>query len=193
VVSVLKTKEEIRKEMLEMRNTITKDYVFTNSKKILEQLLTVEEFVNSNCVSIYLSFGNEVDTFLIVEWLKQNNKRIVVPYTEKNEIKLTPVYVNDMDEDLTESLFGYPEPIIERVKFARLDEIDFVIVPGVAFDDSKSRIGYGKGYYDQYLSRFNPDVRFAGLAYDFQLLDLIPNEQHDIKMDIIISEKRLIR
>lgn len=186
-------KEDVRKEMLAMRNAVTKDSVFINSKKILEQLLTVEEFVKSNCVSMYLSFGNEVDTFLIVEWLRQNHKRVVVPYTESNEIKLTPVYINDIDEDLTMSSFGYPEPIIERVKIAQLDEIDFVIVPGLAFDDSKNRIGYGKGYYDQYLSKFKPEVRFAGLAYDFQILRSIPTEHHDIRMDMIISEKRVIR
>lgn len=188
----MKRKEDIRKEMLKTRNNITKDCVFINSKKILEQLLTVEEFVKSKCVSIYLSFGNEVDTFLIVEWLKQNNKSVVVPYTEKKEINLTPVYIEDIDEDTTLSPFGYPEPIIERVKKAKLDEVDFVIVPGVAFDDSKNRIGYGKGYYDQYLSGFNSEIKFAGLAYDFQLLDSIPTEQHDIRMDMIITEKRVI-
>ncbi|MDP3387385.1 MAG: 5-formyltetrahydrofolate cyclo-ligase [Eubacteriales bacterium] len=189
----MKSKKDIRKEMLKLRNDMTKDTVFIYSKTILEQLLTVEEFLKSNCVSIYLSFGNEVDTFLIVEWLKQNNKRVVVPYTEKNEIKLTPVYIKDMDEDLTVSSFGYPEPIIERVKKAKFEEIDFVIVPGVSFDYLKNRIGYGKGYYDQYLSRFNPEVRFAGLAYDFQLLDLIPAEDHDIGMNMVITEKKIIR
>lgn len=189
----MKRKEDIRNEMLKTRNNITKDNVFINSKKILEQLLTVDEFVKSNCVSIYLSFGNEVDTFLIVEWLKQNNKSVVVPYTEKNEINLTPVYIEDIDEDTTLSSFGYPEPIIERVRKAKLDEVDFVIVPGVAFDDSKNRIGYGKGYYDQYLSGFNSEVKFAGLAHDFQLLDSIPTEQHDIRMNMIITEKRVIK
>lgn len=189
----MKRKEDIRKEMLKTRNNITRDCVFIKSNKILEQLLTVEEFVKSKCVSIYLSFGNEVDTFLIVEWLKQNNKSVVVPYTEKKEINLTPVYIEDIDEDTTLSPFGYPEPIIERVKKAKLEEVDFVIVPGVAFDDSKNRIGYGKGYYDQYLSGFNPEIKFAGLAYDFQLLDSIPTEQHDIRMDMIITEKRVIR
>jgi 5-formyltetrahydrofolate cyclo-ligase len=192
-VNGLKRKEDIRKEMLKTRNSITKDSVFINSKKILEQLLTVEEFVKSKCVSIYLSFGNEVDTFLIVEWLKQNNKSVVVPYTEKNEISLTPVYIEDIDEDTVVSPFGYPEPIIGRVKKAKLEDVDFVIVPGLAFDDCKNRIGYGKGYYDQYLSGFNPEIKFAGLAYDFQLLDSIPTEQHDIRLDMIITEKRVIR
>ncbi|HAE43705.1 MAG TPA: 5-formyltetrahydrofolate cyclo-ligase [Clostridiales bacterium] len=189
----MKTKDVIRNEMIKTRNTISKDDIFINSYKILDHLLTIDEFKNSNCVSTYLSFGNEVDTFMIVEWLVKNNKKVVVPYTEKREIKLTPVYIKDIREELTVSAFGYPEPIIERVKKARFEEIDFVIVPGVGFDIMKNRIGYGKGYYDKYLSGFDPQIKFAGLAHDFQILDSIPTEPHDIGMDLVITEKRIIR
>jgi 5-formyltetrahydrofolate cyclo-ligase len=74
-----------------------------------------------------------------------------------------------------------------------LDEADVVVLPGIAFDLKGHRIGYGKGYYDKTLHRLEGQGRLVGLCYDFQLVEMITGEPHDVKMDLIISEKRIVR
>ncbi len=73
-----------------------------------------------------------------------------------------------------------------------MDKIDLVIVPGVAFDEDLNRIGFGKGYYDRILYRLSSRAKKVAVAHDFQVLNSIPSEEHDVKMDIIVTEKRVI-
>jgi len=72
-----------------------------------------------------------------------------------------------------------------------IEEIDLVIVPGVVFDKNLNRIGFGKGYYDKILNRLKPSAKKVALAHDFQVLEDIPAEEHDVKMDMIITEKNI--
>ena len=99
------------------------------------------------------------------------------------------VGVDSLDRGFSKSRLGILEPLREK-KTVNTDEIDLVIVPGLAFDKSGNRLGHGKGYYDRYLERCGENVFFIGIAYDFQVLDTIPADAHDIKMNMIVTESR---
>lgn len=160
---------------------------------IFDRITGLEEFRNAKTIGLYLSFDNEVDTFQLLKLLEESGKRIVVTYTESRIVVLVPVYVNDIENDFVEGAWGYLEPKVDQLEPAKEEDLDFVIVPGVVFDEQRNRVGFGKGYYDKYLSKLRDDTVTAAMAYEYQVLDSVPVENHDVKMKIIVTEDRIIR
>lgn len=189
----MESKKEIRKRILRKRREMDPVEAAEKSALIFDRITGLEEFRNAETVGLYLSFDNEVDTFELLKLLKASGKRIVTTFTESSEVVLIPLYVNDIDKDLVEGAWGYLEPRVDQLEKAAEEDIDFVIVPGVVFDEKRNRIGFGKGYYDKYLSKLRDDAVTAALAYEFQVLESVPAESHDIKMKFIVTEDRIIR
>ncbi|WIV12298.1 5-formyltetrahydrofolate cyclo-ligase [Proteiniborus sp. MB09-C3] len=185
-------KEDIRKEMISLRNKLTKEQVDSLSKKIISTLIKLPIFKNSRNIMLYLSFGNEVDTFKLIEFCREQGKRIIVPFCINEGRRLVPTEIRDMDKDLVRSSFGYLEPKKELVKPVGTEEIDLIILPSLAFDRRCYRVSYGGGYYDRFLKKLNFTIPTIGLAYDFQLMDLIPSEEHDVPVDYIVTDKRIV-
>ncbi len=94
-------------------------------------------------------------------------------------------------KELSIGSYGILEPRTEKIRKTRVEDIDLIIVPGVAFDKKGNRIGHGKGYYDRLLDKTNATK--IGLAFEFQLLKEIPTDKHDLPIDILITEKRIIK
>ncbi|WDC85889.1 5-formyltetrahydrofolate cyclo-ligase [Caloramator sp. mosi_1] len=115
-------------------------------------------------------------------------KRLVYPKTIKSELKLIPCIVYKTDE-LCVGEYG----ILEPKDFNKIDknDIDLIFVPGVAFDKNGYRLGYGAGYYDRFLADFK-GVK-VGLCYDFQLVDSVYKNEHDVKMDYLICEEGILK
>ena len=138
-------------------------------------------------VYIYVSYGTEADTKKLIEnLLKQRRHKVAVPRVNGKEMEF---YVINGMEDLKPGFNGIPEPV-SGLPVTECNGIMFM--PGLVFDIGHGRIGYGGGYYDRYLSRHKNDNIFkVALAYDFQVLkkERIKMEAHDIKPDIIITEK----
>lgn len=105
---------------------------------------------------------------------------------------LQAYYVPTLDS-LQPGAMGIMEPDPHFCIAADPSEIDLIIVPGVAFDTVGGRIGYGKGCYDRFLSRLLADVPVIGLAYDFQVLPRVPQNTNDIRMDLIVTEKGILK
>ena len=174
-------KQELRKRILEKRNSLAKEEIKEKSKIIKEKLFSLEEYKKAKKILFYISFGSEVDTHdMIKESLKI--KKTVVPKCRNHELELSRIHSFDELEE------GYCK-ILEPVKIKKIDEkiVDLIIVPGIVFDRKGDRIGYGKGYYDRLLTRF-PHVKKIGLAFSLQIVDSIPTEEHDIKVDRVITE-----
>ncbi|MDD2494533.1 MAG: 5-formyltetrahydrofolate cyclo-ligase [Tissierellia bacterium] len=186
-------KSEIRKYILNIRNNLNNTVVNEKSKIIINKLISLEEFKNSKTVFIYMDFRNEVRTGEIINFLLEQNKRVVLPWTDTANTEIVPVEIKDMENDLITSSFGYLEPKKENVIEVKVEEIDLIIVPGVAFDKRFNRIGFGKGYYDRILNRKRKNTLAIAIAYEFQVLEEIPYEEHDIKMDAIITEENMYR
>lgn len=180
------TKEMLRKQMLERRKSISATEVSRASAAITARLFTLTEYQDAKTILIYAPFRNEVDTKAIIEHALENNKMVGVPKTyEKGSMEFYSVFDY---ADLEQGRYGILEPPDEILV---QPEEALIIVPGVAFDIHKNRIGYGGGYYDRYMKRY-PSMDKIGLAYDFQIIDAIEPEEHDETVDIVITEQQII-
>lgn len=189
----MKNKKEFRKTILNLRNNMTTNQVLEKSNKIIDKLTLSEEYKKSKTVFIYMDFKNEVNTMGLIKKMLDKNKNVVIPYTDIVNTIIIPVEIKDLDNDLKISPFGYLEPKIEKINEVEIDKIDLIIVPGVVFDKRLNRIGFGKGYYDRILKKKRQDAKAVAIAYEFQVLDEIPFEEHDIKMDMIITEDNIYK
>lgn len=185
-------KNVVRKKILSIRNKLKSEEVKHSSKIIIDKLTLLNEYKNSNVVFIYMSFKNEVETFSLIERMLSENKRVVIPYTDIKNIEIIPSEIKSLKDDLVLNPFGYYEPVIDKVKQIKIEELDLIIAPGVVFDEKLNRVGFGKGYYDRILSKKRKDTKVIAVAYEFQVIEEVPTEPHDIKMDMIITEERTI-
>ncbi len=182
-------KRKIRKEVLRQRDSISADSKKAKDDSIKDILINTPEFKKAHSILFYASYKSEVDTFGIIKYSISVNKTIALP---KVNIETSSLDIYEI-KDLSELGIGYqniPEPILPDDRILNVKDIDLIIVPGVAFDESCNRLGYGKGCYDKMLiSKSSPAI---ALAYEEQIIDSVPAEQHDIKMDKIITDKRVI-
>jgi 5-formyltetrahydrofolate cyclo-ligase len=176
----MKSKEKIREELIEKRNSLSYEEAERKSLIILDKLKQHPDYKNAKTVMFYVSKDKEVMTHDMIKNAIEK-KKVIVPKMVDNGIVCCEV--TDFDQ-MTFGCFGVLEP--GNTMTCDLSEIDLVIVPGVAFDKEHNRIGYGKGYYDKLLKEAR--AKKIALAYNFQLVDSIPAEEWDIKVDEIISD-----
>ncbi|RZT93164.1 5-formyltetrahydrofolate cyclo-ligase [Ancylomarina subtilis] len=174
-------KKRIRKEIRQLKNAISLEEKVRRSKLILDKVEQLPEFISAKTVMLYWAMDDEVQTSdFVVKWAA--SKRVILPCVNGNDLDLR-VFRGEEDLVAGEN-FGIPEPSGEL--FLDYDEIDLILVPGVAFDVDNNRMGRGKAYYDRLLSSLK--AYKLGVCFDFQLLQSVPTDEHDIKMDRIVSE-----
>ena len=180
-------KKRIREGISIIRKNLSREIIAEKSKKIIETLINLEEYRKAITIMSYVSLDIEVDTKeLIKSELSNQNKKVIVPYIREGYIKASMLRNYN---DLSIGEHGVLEPTNKEEYKAG---IDLIIIPGVAFDKTGSRIGFGKGYYDKFLKDYDNTHKVA-LAFEEQIVDNVPSEEHDQKVDIIITEKRIIR
>lgn len=174
-------KQTTRRVILRKRNRLSREEIIEKSKIIKEKLFNLDEYKKSKTIMFYVSFGSEVNTLdMIKESLK--NRTICVPVIEGN--KLIASVIKDIKELNKKNKYGISEP--SKINKIDKDKIDLIIVPGIVFDKRNHRIGYGKGYYDNFLRNFKGKT--IGLAFKMQILEIIPRNEWDVKLNKIISE-----
>lgn len=184
-------KNTIRKQVLEIRNKLSDADVDRFSGDIFRNLKENDFFKASTHIMIYLDFKHEVKTDPIINYCLINGKKVYVPICipETHEIAISRI--TSLDE-LQSGHFGIREPFPEYLRLADSRLIELVLVPGVAFDASGNRIGFGAGYYDRFMKRLKPGAVKAALAYSFQVVDMVPSDKYDIPADYIITEKNTV-
>ena len=184
------TKQEIRTIMKELKSKLLESQIHMCGDAISDQLFQTSAYIQCKQLFCYVSFNQEVITTTILKMALSQKKKVAVPKIIRNEMKF--YYINSLEE-LKPGILGILEPITVEEAIPRMDEQNLVIVPGLAFDLNWNRIGYGKGYYDRYFSKYKeiPMEKIA-LAYDFQVLDVLPVEDHDKHIDQIITQTRII-
>ena len=176
-------KNRLRRDLLEKRRNLPQSLRREKSALILKVLLSEKVFSDASGVALYFPVNGEVDTREIFKKCVDLEKKVFFPKTLGSDL----VFLRTRNiEELTPGAFAIPEPPAEAER-ACGDELDLVLVPGVAFDFSGNRIGYGKGFYDRFLKDIPRQIRF-GLAYRFQVLESVPSDETDVKTGRIITE-----
>ncbi|MBI2660191.1 5-formyltetrahydrofolate cyclo-ligase [Candidatus Woesearchaeota archaeon] len=178
-------KNNLKESILKIRNSSPKDELLEKNKKIKNNLFRFELYKKSKTIMFFVSFNSEVSTHEIIKEAFKS-KTVVVPKVANHEIE--PSVIIDFD-NLIAGKFGILEPI-ELMRIA-YKNIDLVLVPGIVFDREGHRIGYGFGYYDKFLAKVPKAVKI-GLAFDFQVVENIPEETHDVPVDFIVTDEGVI-
>ena len=171
-------KKELRRELTFLRDNLEERY--SKSLIIKDKIMNLDIYKNSHNIAIYSSMRSEVDT---KELIKESLERGMSVYLPKviNKKKMIFMLINH-DTEYERNSYGVLEPIDGVIG----NSFDLMIIPGLAFDKDNNRLGYGMGYYDNYLN--NNNTYKIGICYKEQIIDNIPVESNDIKMDLIISD-----
>ncbi len=158
------------------------------SRVIQEKLLSSEEFRVSRTVMIYVSLPTEVNTEYVVSKALEQGKRVAVPYLGPDSETITASELVAI-ENLEQGPYGISQPVSGLEGAVPLEEIDLIVVPAIAYDNSNMRLGRGKGYYDRFLSEpALSSVTTIGLAFSFQLKQTLPSDSHDRPVTMVITE-----
>ena len=187
--SLFQQKTTIRKEILEKRKSQDPQVNTAQSRSVTGTLIGRKEFQTADRILIYLSKVGEVGTDHLLGRAFELGKRVCVPVMDRENDELRISELPGPEIDFRLGAFGVREPEEGDLNFVSPDQIDLVVVPGLAFDRRGGRIGYGKGYYDGLLTRMGLQVPRIALAFEFQVLDTVPQDENDIQVDAIITEK----
>lgn len=183
----METKNSIRKEILRLRDNMSDEERICYSRAITETILDLEDVCLAKDILCFVGYKSEVQTMELIEKLFKLGKNIYVPRVNGDEMDF---YRIDSVNDLKEGYKGIPEPVetCEDIYEGVNTEDAVMFMPGAVFAKDGSRIGYGKGYYDRYLAKYDIMNRIA-MCYAFQILERIPSDTHDKKASVIVTEK----
>ncbi|KQL53540.1 5-formyltetrahydrofolate cyclo-ligase [Heyndrickxia shackletonii] len=179
-------KKEIRQKIVSDLKKLDKSTYEQHSFEIAKKLYQLPVWKKANTVALTISRPPEVDTWQIIRsgWLE--GKRMVVPKCHPETKQMVFRQITSFTQ-LESVYFGLYEPKEDETDEVRQQELDLIIVPGVAFNFYGYRIGFGGGYYDRYLQHFNGET--MSLAFSLQLCQVLPVEKHDIPVKAIMTEK----
>ncbi|NOR46334.1 MAG: 5-formyltetrahydrofolate cyclo-ligase [Candidatus Delongbacteria bacterium] len=174
-------KKTLRKQIKLIKRSLSSDDRAIHSNTVIRKLEESVEFKNSHTIFIYWAMDDEVDTReFIIKWYKK--KTFILPTIDGDDLILKKF--SGIDSLRDGDLYAIPEPKGEP--FETLNDIDLAIIPGVAFDKQNNRMGRGKAYYDKILRKIKGRSILIGICFDFQLVDEVPVEEHDITMNKVI-------
>lgn len=191
----METKADIRQRILGRRNALSPVEKKQAEEKITETLLNLEVYRQTAVVLGFVGYGSEPDTFPFLECAVRDGKKVYCPVSKQDGTM--EFYRYTKKNDLSEGYKNIPEPSEKSEKFEKKilgnekSFHTFMLMPGVAFDMSRHRIGYGKGFYDRYLADYRPDY-IAAVCFECQIVEAIPAETFDVMPDLVVTEKGII-
>jgi len=189
--TVAQQKVDLRNQMQARFAALTAAEVRGKSAAIWERLAILPAFAGAAQRLIYISTGWEVDTHGLIQQMLAMGELICVPYYDPKTKSYAPSALHDFHCDLGAGRFAILEPKPEAVRPVAANQIEAALVPGLAFDATGNRLGRGMGYFDRLLSEIG-GIKIA-LAYDFQILNEVPAEAHDVRVDFIVTESRIVQ
>jgi 5-formyltetrahydrofolate cyclo-ligase len=190
-------KKRVREKLLKRRDAIPPDLKSAKESAIEERLFSHDLFKKAKSVLLYVSFRSEVGTRSYLNNIIALGKKLVLPLVDRRH-KVLKLYEVKSTDELKSGYMGIPEPGILRYRRCSLKDVDLVIIPGTGFDPKGNRLGYGGGYYDKLLSLESRElaeikhITTIALAFEEQIGDSLPAEPHDIKVDMIMTDERVI-
>ncbi len=189
-IDIREIKNIIRSEAKEYRNNLDIQSKSEFDQKICQKLLSLDQIKNANTVLCYMSTPIEVDTLRFIEKLLECEKIVAVPRCIEGTRNMEFYCISSL-EQTEKHTFGVMEPIVSQCEKLRDFRNSVCIIPGLCFDLEGYRLGYGKGYYDRFLSAFRGCK--IGICYDECVKDKLPHGFFDVSADIVITEKRHIK
>ena len=185
-------KEEIRRKILKKRLSLSSEDIRDKSHQAFLNLIETVEYINSQNIMFYVATRSEVQTEEMIKTSIKMGKNIFVPIILTEYTNLAPSKIIDFDNELEKGKKGILEPKREYYRLFPPEDIDLIIIPGVAFDLSGNRIGRGFGYYDNFLRKVRSSAKIIALAFEMQIVKKIFVDKNDIPVDKIITEKKVI-
>lgn len=182
----METKKHIRNYIFSIRKNIDKKLVEDESNLIFQKLLQMEDYINASILYVYMDFRNEVKTNHIIEHALTHDKKVAIPKIIGDEMHF--YFITGL-EDTKKGFYDILEPTTSQLATSTKEAL--MLMPGVAFDRFRNRIGYGKGFYDRYLDKYQ-GLNTIGLAFDYQIFISIPWEKVDVRPHKLVTPTRII-
>ena len=183
-------KKSIRKEILKLRDNLDLEKKECMDSVIESKFINSSQYIHAKNIFIYISYASEINTKNIIFKAINDGKKIYIPRTDAKTKNMDAVNIISFDK-LVRNDYGILEPSKKEL-FIDPNELDLIVVPGVAFDIKKGRMGYGGGYYDRYFKKIDKKnfkkISKVALAYDFQIIDEVPMDENDMPVDYIITD-----
>jgi 5-formyltetrahydrofolate cyclo-ligase len=162
------------------------------SARAVARLLALSEYERSRTVMAFDAFGTELDTSALLAACLKDGKVLALPCTCLDNCGISVRRVQNLDQDLVRCAFGFREPT-RSLPEVPIDQIDLLVVPGLAYDENGNRLGRGKGYYDRFLA--SPGLRaiLCALAFECQVVPRVPALLHDRRVQLVVTEDRMLR
>lgn len=184
-------RKSIRKEVLKKRDSINPALRKVKDLFIRQRLFSLPEFINAKTIFFYAAFRSEVETLGMIRASLEWGKKIVLPKVDTENRRLKLYEIRDVNE-LMPGCMGIPEPSVPEERLRGLDDIDLVVIPGAGFDVCGNRLGYGAGYYDILLAQMKKKISIVAPAYEEQIVERIPAAEHDVRIDKIVTDERVV-
>lgn len=192
-MSFAERKKILRKNLLRERDALPASERFVASLAITERIVAMPQYQLSSTVLGYMNFGSEFSSELWVARALVDGKRLVLPRVNRHTNALDLYLVQDLETQLEAGLWGIREPVVERCeRLNRLNEVEFALVPGVAFCKDGARLGYGGGYYDKLLAHFTHRPTLVAAAFALQMVAELPQEPTDLHVEWIVTEQEIL-
>ena len=186
-------KQVIRKTILALREQLPPGTRAAYSAAITKHLLQLPEYRQTDAVLGYMNIGAEFASEIWIQQVLEDGKKLALPRVNRHTNQLDLYWVDDVESQLVPGLWGIREPIVERCeRLNTLNEVEFALLPGVAFTRDGARLGYGGGFYDKLLARMSHRPVLVAAAFALQLVEHIPQEATDVKVGWIITEHETI-
>jgi len=181
-------KADIRKQVLARRDALDPAERRSLSERIAKRLLALDAYRGADCVMVYASFGSEFETGDLIADLLARGKTLVLPRVERDSRALRLYSVQDPRGELEAGVWGIRQPRAELCPEVSASQLEFVLVPGVAFTRQCERLGYGGGYYDGFIRGLARRPPLIAPAFSLPILPELPAAEGDQKIDCVITE-----
>jgi 5-formyltetrahydrofolate cyclo-ligase len=190
--SIRERKHHIRRSLLAMRRRLSEAERLARSRRVWERVVALSCYQQARVVLGYMAFDREVLTDGLMRQAIASGKQVVLPRVQTDRQGMALYVIEDLERDVAPGYRGILEPRPQRTRAVTPETLEVALVPGVAFDLRGGRLGFGIGFYDRLLSQLPQHIPTVGLAFDFQIIPRLPSQPHDVRLDAIVTESRVM-
>jgi 5-formyltetrahydrofolate cyclo-ligase len=185
-------KRDIRRSIHAVRQGLSEAERLARSRRVWERVSDLSCYQHARVVLGYMAFDHEVLTDGLMQQTMASGKQLVLPMVLGDRQEMALYVIEDLGCDVAPGYRGILEPQPRRTRAVAPETLELALIPGIAFDLRGGRLGFGTGFYDRLLSRLPQGIPTVGLAFDFQVIPRLPCQPHDMLLEAIVTEHRII-